>query len=90
MAQVKASDWFVYILRCSDHSLYTGITTDVGQRVRVHNLGQGAKYTRGRRPVELVFVESCSDRCQALRREYAIKQMTRARKDRLISEALVR
>lgn len=79
------ADWFVYILRCADRTLYTGITTDVVRRVRMHNQGQGAKYTRGRGPVELVFVETCRDRCQALRREYAIKRMPRSRKDQLIA-----
>ncbi len=77
--------WFVYILRCSDSSLYTGVTTNVARRIQAHNRGQGAKYTRGRGPVELVFQETCSDRCEALRREYAIKRMSRADKDRLIA-----
>jgi predicted GIY-YIG superfamily endonuclease len=77
--------WIVYILRCSDSTLYTGVTTDVARRIQAHNRGQGAKYTRGRGPVELVFQETCSDRCEALRREYAIKQMSRSDKDRLIA-----
>ncbi len=72
--------WFVYILRCSDGTLYTGMTDDVPRRVEVHNSGKGAKYTRGRRPVEAVYTEECESYSAALKREYAIKQLTRAEK----------
>ena len=74
--------WCVYLLRCADGSLYTGITTDVARRVAEHNgeRGLGARYTRARRPVELVYVESASDRAEAARREAAIKRLDRARK----------
>ncbi len=78
--------YYVYILRCADGSLYTGITTDVARRLREHNgeLPRGAKATRAKRPVELVYTETFSSRSSASRREYAIKKLTRARKDALI------
>ena len=72
--------WFVYVARCRDGSLYTGVTTDVPRRLAAHNLGRGAAYTRSRRPVALVHVEGATGRGAALRREYAIKQMTRREK----------
>ena len=77
-----------YILRCRDGSLYTGWTNDLERRVLAHNTGRGAKYTRSRRPVELVYFERFPDRMQAMRREREIKQMTRKEKLALI-EALV-
>ena len=72
---------YVYILRCRDESLYTGWTNDLEQRVAAHNTGTGAKYTIARRPVELVYFEEFETKEQAMKREYAIKQM--ARKDKL-------
>ena len=78
------SQWHVYIVRCADGSLYTGIATDVQRRVSEHNAGQGAKYTRGRRPVALVYREAAKDRGGALKREYVIKQLTPAEKRCLI------
>jgi len=78
--------WKLYILRCSDGSLYTGITTDVEKRVAVHNSGKGAKYTRGRRPVELVYQEDCDDHSHALRRELKIKAMRKEEKYKLIDK----
>jgi len=77
---------FVYILKCIDNSLYTGYTTDVNKRCNVHNRGKGAKYTRTRLPVKLVYVEEFSTKSEALKREYQIKQMTRKQKERLIDE----
>lgn len=77
---------FVYILRCSDGSLYTGWTTNLEKRVAAHNAGKGAKYTRSRRPVELVYSEVFDDKISAQRREYAIKQLRRAEKEKLITE----
>lgn len=74
---------FVYIVRCADDTLYTGWTTDVARRVAQHNAGRGAAYTRTRRPVTLVYCEEVPDRSAALRREYAIKQLDRAHKERL-------
>ena len=75
---------YVYILRCADGTLYTGWTTDPERRLRTHNSGRGAKYTRARRPVELVYIEEYDDKIEAQRREYAIKQLTRAEKEKLI------
>ena len=76
--------WFVYILRCSDGTLYTGSTDDVARRVQAHNSGKGAKYTRGRAPVEVVYCEGCESHSEALKREYAIKQLTRQQKWNMI------
>ncbi|MCC8023657.1 MAG: GIY-YIG nuclease family protein [Clostridiales bacterium] len=78
---------FVYILRCGDGSLYTGWTTDLDRRVRMHNAGKGGKYTRSHRPVELVYYESFPDANTARKREYAIKQMTRPEKRSLVERA---
>ena len=75
--------WAVYLVRCADGSLYTGVATDVARRVAEHNAGTGARYTRARRPVVLVHQEPAPDRSAALRREYALKQLPRALKDRL-------
>ena len=72
---------YTYILKCKDGSLYTGWTNDLEQRVAAHNTGKGAKYTKARRPVELVYFEEFETKEQAMTREYAIKQM--ARKDKL-------
>jgi putative endonuclease len=76
--------WFVYMLRCADGSLYTGVATDMERRLAEHNAGKGAKYTRGRTPVSLVYQERCVDRSQAVKRELIIKGMTRAQKLRLL------
>jgi predicted GIY-YIG superfamily endonuclease len=77
--------WFVYVVRCVDGSLYTGISTDVGARVAAHNAGRGARYTRSRRPVELVHVERKRSQSTALRREAAIKALPRGRKLTLVA-----
>lgn len=74
----------MYILRCADDTLYTGIATDVDRRAAVHNRGQGAKYTRSRRPVTVIYREPCADKSAALRREAAIKRLPRAQKLKLI------
>ena len=79
-------EYIVYILRCGDGSLYTGITTDLQRRVAVHNSGKGAKYTRSRLPVEPVYWETVPDKPAALRRELAIKALSRAEKLKLIEE----
>lgn len=76
--------WFVYMVRCADRSLYTGVATDIVARVAVHNTGKGAKYTRGRRPVRLVYKERAGSRSAALKREAAIKRLPRAAKQRLL------
>lgn len=75
---------YVYVLRCDDDTLYTGYTTDVGRRVAEHAAGEGANYTRGRRPVELVHVETLDSRSAALSREHDIKQLGRPAKESLI------
>lgn len=73
-------EWFVYIVRCADQSLYTGVAKDVPGRIVQHNLGKGARYTRSRLPVELVYHEPAADRGAALRREMTIKSLPRAAK----------
>ena len=77
-------EYVVYILRCGDGSLYTGITTDLERRVTVHNSGKGAKYTRSRLPVEPVYWETAPDKSTALRRERAITALSRTEKLKLI------
>ena len=77
-------DWHLYLLRCGDGTLYCGIALDVEARVEAHRAGQGAKYTRGRGPLELVYRERCGSRSQALKRERAVKALSRAGKLRLI------
>ncbi len=79
--------WYVYILRCGDGTLYTGITDDIPRRLAAHRAGKGAKYTRGRGPLELVYQEQAPDKSAALRREAAIKRLRRAEKERLIERA---
>ena len=77
--------WFVYVLRCRDGSLYTGISTDVAARLDAHNRGRGARYTRSRLPVVLAHLEKKRTRAAALRREAAVKALTRAEKLLLIA-----
>lgn len=74
----------VYILKCSDGTLYTGWTDDLEKRLAAHNAGKGAKYTRGRGPVELVYQESFSSKSEAMKREYAVKKLPRDEKMKLI------
>ena len=81
------SVWYLYILRCRDDSLYTGITTDVKKRLEAHRSGKGAKYTRGRGPLELVYQETCGSHSDALKREYQIKALSRQEKELLIQSA---
>jgi putative endonuclease len=76
---------FVYIVRCSDGTLYTGYARDPRARERAHNAGRGARYTAARRPVVLVYTRRCRSRSSALRHEYRLKQCTRAEKLRLIT-----
>ena len=77
-------NYYTYILRCADNTLYTGWTTDLKARVEAHNAGTGAKYTRGRGPVELVYEESHPDKSTALQREHALKKLSRKEKLALI------
>ena len=77
----------VYVLACADETFYTGYTTDVQRRVAEHNAGEGAKYTRGRTPVEVVHTESFETRSAALSREYEVKQLSRTEKERLVESS---
>lgn len=76
--------YYVYILKCRDKTLYTGSTNDLENRLKAHNTGKGAKYTRGRGPVEIVYQETCPDRSAALKREAKIKRYSREKKLDLI------
>lgn len=78
--------WYLYILRCKDSTLYTGITTDVEKRFEAHQSGKGAKYTRGRGPLELVYREVCGSHSDALKREAAVKRLSRAEKQTLFAQ----
>ncbi len=83
------ASWFLYIVRCVDGSLYTGVTKNISRRLAEHNSDNAlaAKYTRGRRPVELVYRQSFATRSDACRREYEIKQLSRSQKEELILSA---
>lgn len=76
---------YTYILKCSDNTLYTGWTTDLKKRLKTHNQGKGAKYTRTRLPVTLVYWETFDTKKEAMQREAAIKKLSRPQKERLIS-----
>ncbi|MCL5801487.1 MAG: GIY-YIG nuclease family protein [Gammaproteobacteria bacterium] len=80
----KSTEWFCYILRCDDGTLYTGVTTDPTRREQEHNSGTAAKYTRVRRPVKIVYCEVVNDQGTALRREHQIRQLSRTEKLTLI------
>lgn len=75
---------YTYILKCSDNTLYTGWTNDLEKRLKAHNAGKGAKYTKTRLPVEIVYYETFEDKIDAMKREYAIKQLSRKEKMKLI------
>ena len=81
-------NWNVYIIRCSDESLYTGITTDVSRRLEQHAEGKGAKYFRGRRPKLLVYLETGHNRSSASKREIELKRLRRSDKDRLVASLM--
>jgi putative endonuclease len=81
--------FFCYIVECADGTYYTGWSTDLERRVRQHNAGGGARYTRSRLPVRLVYVEECPDRASAMRREIRIKRMGREAKDKLVKRYLL-
>ncbi len=78
--------WYLYILRCGDGSLYTGISPDVAARLEAHRQGRGAKYTRSHGPLELVYTEECGSHSQALKRELAVKRMSHQEKEQMISQ----
>lgn len=84
-SDASGGEHHVYVVECSDGSYYTGYTTDVERRVAEHNAGDGAKYTRGRRPVTLVHVEAFDSQSRAMQREYAIKQLSRPAKERVVN-----
>lgn len=75
---------YVYILQCNDNTYYTGWTNDLKKRIAAHNNGTGAKYTKARRPVSLIYYEEYSDKSTALKREYAIKRLNRKQKELLV------
>ena len=78
--------WFVYVVRCGDGSLYTGIARDVEARIAVHEAGRGARYTRSRGPFELCVTRRCASKTNALRLELAIKRLTRSQKEALLRD----
>ena len=82
--------WYLYILRCGDGSLYTGITTDVSRRLEAHRRGKGAKYTRGRGTLELVYQQLCGTHSDALRRELEVKALSRTQKEALAETMITR
>ena len=82
--------WHVYIIECDDGSFYTGITTDLDKRITAHNAGQGAKYTKPRRPVQLLYSEPARDRAQASKRECTIKSLRKSAKLKLITNQLAK
>ncbi|MFT4889184.1 MAG: putative endonuclease [Halobacteriales archaeon] len=81
------TDHYVYVLECADGTFYTGYTTDLERRVREHDAGEGAKYTRGRTPVSVVHVERFDSRSAAMTREHEIKSLARAAKERLVESS---
>jgi len=81
------SSWFVYIVRCGDGSLYTGITNDLKKRIKAHQEGKGAKYTRGRNPIVLLTSFEFENKSLAAKEEYRIKKLTRPQKENLINES---
>jgi putative endonuclease len=81
--------WYVYIVECSDGTLYTGISNDIDKRIREHNSGIGARYTKGRRPVKLLAKWDCADKSHASKMEYRIKVLTREDKLRSIVDSQV-
>jgi len=84
---IKNNSWYVYFMRCNDNSLYAGITTDILRRLHQHNnTKSGAKYTRARRPVELVYSEQVTDKSAAAKREYQLKALSKSKKEQLISK----
>jgi predicted GIY-YIG superfamily endonuclease len=82
----KAAAWLLYVLKCRDNTLYTGITIDVSRRVQQHNSGTASRYTRSRLPVMLIFSEPCRSRSQALKKEYAMKRLSRKKKEEYLRD----
>lgn len=84
MVKYKAKKYYTYIIECADGTYYTGYTTDVKRRVMEHNQGKGAKYTRARKPVTLLYYEEYRSRSRAMKREYEIKNLSRKEKEKII------
>lgn len=84
--KVKTPDWFLYILKCRDNTFYTGITTDLERRLEQHNNGTASRCTRSRLPVVRVYQETCADRSEALKRECAVKKLTREEKELMVKK----
>jgi putative endonuclease len=82
-------NWVCYLLRCADDTFYCGITNDMEKRLAAHNAGEGAKYTRGRIPVSVVYRESCADKSAALKREIQVKRLSRSAKQALLQGGFV-
>ena len=82
---MEEKNWSLYILRCGDGTLYTGIAVDIEKRFKAHCAGKGAKYTRGRGPLQLLYREFCGDHGTALRRELEVKALSRQEKEQLIA-----
>ena len=87
-AKKPLKNWYVYIVRCADNSLYTGIALDVKRRLAEHNGKEAAKYTRSRQPVELVYTEEVDSRSTAASREFAIKKLSKQKKESLILDQI--
>jgi putative endonuclease len=85
--QTKA--WWMYVVKCSDGTFYCGATTDVTQRILTHNAKKGAKYTKTRTPVQLVYQERCIDHSEALIREHAFKKLTRTEKEKFLQHSVL-
>ena len=79
--KAKSRSWYVYILKCRDGTLYTGTTNDLSRREEEHNRGTASRYTRSRRPVQIIYQEPCPNRSAALKKEYAVKSLTRKEKE---------
>ena len=80
------SAWTLYILKCNDDSYYTGITNNIEKRIADHEAGKGAKYPRGRGPVEIIYQEKCLDRSSASKREFEVKKLSRSEKENLLKK----
>jgi len=87
---VTSTGWACYLLECADGTLYCGITNDLDKRLAAHNVGEGAKYTRGRTPVKLVYRENCGNKSDALKREMEIKELPRTEKLALVGGCAAR
>ncbi len=84
-AKKKPSRWLLYILKCSDTTFYTGITNDLQRRIERHNDGSASRYTRSRRPVKLIYFERCRNKSSALKKECAVKSLSRVEKEKYIN-----